>query len=906
MYPGSQPRRVEQVTLPLQPGVPGANRRPSEHTVPSVLNIGSPAPGPTPPFDLRPPLKRQSMSGASDRLSQLFPSRPSSVASIASPTSTPAFRRQSFLSPLDPPSDPSYRIPRAPAPPSFTEETSYHPVASVFSQTRASPLLEKNNNRTKRILNRLASLHGASSRGGSYSRLGDEESGARRAGMKSIEEDDQAVEYDLSSLSGLHLKGFEAQSGTVDRDRSRERVRDMNEASHAAEFESLESQLGAGMTSILHKPFTHTPSGPVPGSFPGHRRILSASDVANAEAKKAQVEAEKTGQVVAVATEIPVDISEFTAGPGDFDSMSSLSSSLTKKDAETSYFFPEDPQMPAWRPATMSWWWISMLIVIALALAGVQEYLCQVSLRSVEKDPIKGGLRNFQRVGQLPIAEYFAWQYAPIMIFVFYGVLWQMSDFEVKRLEPFYQLSKKTGATAGESLNMDYLTFMSWAVPLRALRHKQFAVIYSSLGTLIASSLVPVLQSASITMWPPKDSRENDGWKSIRVKPEWSRALSVCLLIVACCGGALLYAMRRKSGLQSDPKGIAGIAAMATKSHILADFKGLDQAPLNKIHKQLRRRRYILHKSSLWQGEYISNSKEKIHEQDADPRPLMLRLRVGVPFVGFLIAFTIIVPIFTFVEVAATITEKLPWIMTGLATIIRISWNTMNADVRMLQPFYMLWLRHAPANTLTLDYAGTNPLWLPIEAFVNGHYLVMLVAFGSILAEILTVCVSSISVDGKKFIPGLGGENWDDNHDGKNSDPTDRYNTEQTFRSFWVSFTLTMLILLYLIGIALLTYSRRSQKFLPRQIGTMASVLACIHQSKMLLSFIDTETFTSSQMTQHLEQSGKTYALGWFRGRDGDDHLGIDEEEITSAYVYGKDWTSGRLRPGRESMWEHY
>jgi hypothetical protein len=51
--------------------------------------------------------------------------------------------------------------------------------------------------------------------------------------------------------------------------------------------------------------------------------------------------------------------------------------------------------------------------------------------------------------------------------------------------------------------------------------------------------------------------------------------------------------MRRKSGLQSDPKGIAGIAAMATKSHILADFKGLDRAPLDQIHKRLRTRRYI-------------------------------------------------------------------------------------------------------------------------------------------------------------------------------------------------------------------------------------------------------------------------------------------------------------------------
>jgi hypothetical protein len=547
-----------------------------------------------------------------------------------------------------------------------------------------------------------------------------------------------------------------------------------------------------------------------------------------------------------------------------------------------------------------------MLVVLALTLAGVQEYICQLSLRRVKEDPKIGGLMSFEKVGDLTVTKYFAWQYAPIIISVFYGVLWQMSDFEVKRLEPFYQLSKKTGATAGESLNMDYLTFLSFLVPLRALRHRQYAVIYSSLGTLVASSLIPVLQSASLSMYPPQEDRKIKGTKSLRVEPAWSRALSACLLIVAACGCALMYAMQRKSGLQSDPKGIAGIAAMATKSHILTDFKGLDQASLPQIHKQLRQRRYILHKSSLWQGEYITKSKEKIHEQGSDPRPLMLRLWAGVPFVGFLFIFTSAVPFFTFVEAASVVTQKIPWMMTGLATIIRMLWNTMNSDVRMLQPFYLLSLRHAPAKTLTLDYAGTNPLWLPFEAFFNGHYLVMLVAFGSIFAEILTVCVSSISVDGKKFIPGLSGGDWDDDHDGSNDDPTDRYNTEQTFRSFWSSFTLTMLILIYLIGIALLTYAKRSQKFMPREIGTMASVLAFIHQSKMLLSFIETEKLNSRQMTKHLEKSGKTYALGWFQGRDGEDHLGIDEEEISSAYVFGKDWTEGRLRPGRDLTWEVY
>jgi hypothetical protein len=117
----------------------------------------------------------------------------------------------------------------------------------------------------------------------------------------------------------------------------------------------------------------------------------------------------------------------------------------------------------------------------------------------------------------LPITIYFTWQYVPILIFVVYGVLLQTSDFKVKRLGPFYQLLMNIGATARESLNRDYLTFMGWLVPPRALHHKQCAVIYSSLGTLIANSLVLVPQAASIIMYPPKNGRKIDGWKAIRV-----------------------------------------------------------------------------------------------------------------------------------------------------------------------------------------------------------------------------------------------------------------------------------------------------------------------------------------------------------------------------------------------------
>ncbi|KAF2111726.1 hypothetical protein BDV96DRAFT_649703 [Lophiotrema nucula] len=885
---------MEEVPSPLRVGSPAVARKQSVDNVPAALRAGSPVvERGTPPFTGRPPLSRKGTSGGSDRLSQLFPSRPSSVAT---PDSGPNSRRTSYPSPLTPAAEPAYRIPRAPAPPTFSEDTSYNPSPDPFDhQPTSPPTLQQGG--TKRLLSRLTSLRSARAKGGDYNKLEDEESRPGGGRLREVEEVDEPVGYDLSGFDGMPMKKFEPNKKSAAE--ANEVERNMNEAGYAAEYERLEAQLGSGMNAFHEVPFAIKPQPETPTRGHSHKRGLSNLEMTEVAVRETGLkETEKTGEMVAVA-DVPFDISE-GFGASDFDSRSMLTTNHNDDGAKTSYYFPEDPDMPSWRPFSMGWPWLSFLVVIALALAGLQEFLCQLSMKRAREDPENGGLIKFKKPGELTITEYFTWKYAPVLVFVIYGILWQISDFEVKRLEPYYQLSKRTGATAGESLNMDYLTFMSWLVPLRALRHKQYAVIYVSLATLIASSLVPILQSASVNMYPPQSQRKKDEWKSIRIDPPWSRAVTACLVFVAACGAVLIYAMQRKSGLLSDPKGIAGVASMAVKSHILTDFHGLDTAPLDKIHKQLRHRRYILHKSSLWQGEYIRNNKEKIHEHGSDPRPLMLRLRAGVPFICYIILVAVILPITMFINGVNVVTEKLPFLLTALATGIKLLWGTMNCDIRMLEPFYILAKRRAPAKILTLDYTGTNPIFLPFEALLNRHYLVALVGFGSILAEILTVCVSSLSVDGKEFLPGKGrGLDGDDDNE-------DRYNTEETFRSFWVSVALTIGILLSLVAIACLVYLRRSHKFMPRQIGTMASVLAFIHQSKMLVNFIDTEKLDSGQMTKHLEAQKKSYALGWFSGRDGDDHCGIDEEPILAPYKYGVDWTKTRVLGNQIGTWEHY
>lgn len=472
------------------------------------------------------------------------------------------------------------------------------------------------------------------------------------------------------------------------------------------------------------------------------------------------------------------------------------------------------------------------------------------------------------------LGDFFCWKYLPTFLFVSYGVLWQITDYQIKRLEPFYQLSQPTGSTAAESLNMDYLTFYNFLTPFKAARFKQWAVLYSALGTLMATSLAPTFQNASLTTEQAHDPHDHNLLKTyVSIDPIWSRLLTSTLVAVAVFGTLLFFQLRRKSGLLSDPSGIAGIAAMANKSHILMDFRNMDLAKHNDIHEKLKYRRYILYKSCLWQGEYVKHGSDQIdHGKVQNPHPIMLRLFTGIVFIIAMLAFLGFIPTVMFTP-ANIVTNKLPWLLTALATMIKLIWGALECDVRTIEPFYILSRRHAPSSVLTLDYTAAAYGYLPIRAFLDKHYLVALVGFGSVMTDVLTVCVSSFSVNGIDFVQ-------------PRAAPTGGGQTE-TFRSFWISFGVATFILLFLVTSASLVYARRRHPFLPREPSTIASVLAFIHQSKMLYDFVDTETMGTEAMERHLRKKGKRYGLGWFRGRDGEDHCGVDEEELVSGYRHG-------------------
>lgn len=706
----------------------------------------------------------------------------------------------------------------------------------------------------------------------------------------------------------------------------------------------LTGGIGRGMGTVVHRTLTLPPDAQSRSRLsgapsPGWRKSFRRSSAAPSAKRVAQETAQREGQVIAVEESPAIDLSHFegpAVGPNPATEF------LTDKPSKMSYFFPTNSQMPDWRPFPMKSWYVSFLVSSALVLAAISEYLVQKS--NINGDNV--GLLHFRYPKEVTALDWFTWKYLPTMVLLLYGIMWQAVDFECRRLEPYYQLSKPEGALAAESLNMDYVTFFSYLIPFKAFRHGQWAVVLSSFATILSTAVIPVLSNGAVNVNPGRKERTTQGIKWITFDNVWSRVMEAALLSVAIAGIILVFQLRRKSGLQSDPAGIAGIATLATRSHILNDFRGLDRSSHTDIHRKLKHRRYILHKSSLWQGQYVRQADKDRDEKQQNPHPLALHLKIGVTYLGCLLLFIAIIPILEFTD-ANIVTQVANWFITLIAILVKLAWTNLETAIRMIEPFYILSKRHAPASVLLLDYTGTLPVYFPCVALINRHWLVAAVGFGSVLTEVLTVCVSSFNVNGHEFVG-----------------PGETADTAETRTSFWTSFVLAEAIPVVMFMIASVVYLRRRHAFLPRQPATIASILAFIHQSKMLYEFVpredgdigqppaaswsngygkghgngppsrtdspssvslghkrslDTLKLMSRQgerekgehediaeaTVRSLGQRGKMYGLGWYKGRDGEDHMGIDEEELIAGYEHGLDRNKGIVKGGIGD-WDNY
>lgn len=75
--------------------------------------------------------------------------------------------------------------------------------------------------------------------------------------------------------------------------------------------------------------------------------------------------------------------------------------------------------------------------------------------------------------------------YLPTIVSVLYSFAWAWVDLDIKRLEPFFQMSKPRGARGSDSVLLSYPLEFLLTLPFTALKHKHWSVLSASTITIL-------------------------------------------------------------------------------------------------------------------------------------------------------------------------------------------------------------------------------------------------------------------------------------------------------------------------------------------------------------------------------------------------------------------------------------
>lgn len=127
----------------------------------------------------------------------------------------------------------------------------------------------------------------------------------------------------------------------------------------------------------------------------------------------------------------------------------------------------------AWRPLSLNP--IILMSVIAFTL-----FLIVILAILQSKSKQDGGVLFADDIAHFPAGFNFLYLYLPTIIAVFYTTMWNWIDLDVKRVEPWHQLSKGTPSAAAESLLLQYPVEFLASVPISSMKRRSVIISFNS------------------------------------------------------------------------------------------------------------------------------------------------------------------------------------------------------------------------------------------------------------------------------------------------------------------------------------------------------------------------------------------------------------------------------------------
>ncbi|THX68971.1 hypothetical protein D6D05_09204 [Aureobasidium pullulans] len=147
----------------------------------------------------------------------------------------------------------------------------------------------------------------------------------------------------------------------------------------------------------------------------------------------------------------------------------------------------------SWKPLTQK----AFFLVPTILASGALIAVLQVYLERSNQD---AGIMFAPKIDELPLNQTFYYLYLPTIVSLVLSFVWTWIDLDIKRLEPFVQLSRPNGALGKDSVLLHYPFDFVAFVPFAAVRRRHWPVFSASLAVvLIFWGLTPLQSSIFAT-----------------------------------------------------------------------------------------------------------------------------------------------------------------------------------------------------------------------------------------------------------------------------------------------------------------------------------------------------------------------------------------------------------------------
>ncbi|RYN51103.1 hypothetical protein AA0118_g10587 [Alternaria tenuissima] len=146
------------------------------------------------------------------------------------------------------------------------------------------------------------------------------------------------------------------------------------------------------------------------------------------------------------------------------------------------------PNRAPWKPSAFH----PVTLITATLIAWAFIAVLQVLLIRSQND---GGIIFATTIDDIPLGQSFAYLYLPTIFALVFSIFWAWIDLQVKRFEPYHQLSQPDGAWGKDSLLISYPFDFLPFVPFSAFKSRHWAVFWASLCFVFVTWGVVPLQA---------------------------------------------------------------------------------------------------------------------------------------------------------------------------------------------------------------------------------------------------------------------------------------------------------------------------------------------------------------------------------------------------------------------------